>query len=40
IALIEELGGFKDPQDLNQLPEITYLEWEEWIQKGIIISIQ
>jgi len=40
IVLKEELGGFKDPQDLNQLPEITYLEWEEWIQKGIIINIQ
>ena len=28
IALREELGGFKDPQDLTQLPEITNLERE------------
>ena len=39
IALRDELGGFKDPQDLLQLPEITNLEWEEWIQQGIIITI-
>jgi len=30
IALRKELGGFKDPQDLTQLPEITNLKWEEW----------
>jgi len=29
IASREELGGFKNPQDLTQLPEITNLEWEE-----------
>lgn len=23
-------GGFKDPQDLLQLPELTTLDWEEW----------
>jgi len=27
IALREELGGFKEPQALTQLPEITNLEW-------------
>jgi phosphatidylserine/phosphatidylglycerophosphate/cardiolipin synthase-like enzyme len=37
IALREELGGFKDPQALTQLPEITNLEWEEWKEQGIII---
>jgi len=31
IILRDELGGFKDPQDLTQLPEITNLEYEEWI---------
>ncbi len=40
IALREELGGFKEPQDLTQLPEITNLEWEEWKEEGIIISIE
>jgi phosphatidylserine/phosphatidylglycerophosphate/cardiolipin synthase-like enzyme len=40
IALREELGGFKNPQDLTQLPEITTLEWEEWEEQGIIISIK
>jgi len=40
IALREELGGFKEPQDLTQLPEIINLEWEEWKEEGIIISIE
>ena len=39
IALREELGGFKEPQDLAQLPEITNLEWEEWEEQGIMITI-
>jgi len=39
IALREELGGFKDPQDLIQLSEITTLEWEEWKEQGIIITV-
>jgi len=33
-------GGFKEPKDLLQLPEITNLEWEEWKEQGIIISIE
>ena len=37
IFLREELGGFKDPQALLQLPEITTLEWEEWKEQGTII---
>ena len=40
IALREELGGFKNPQDLTQLPEITTLDWKEWIQEGIVITAQ
>jgi len=36
----EELGGFKNPQDLLQLPEITTLEWEEWEEQGIVITTQ
>jgi len=39
IALREELGGFKEPQDLNKLKEITNLEWEEWKEEGIIITV-
>jgi phosphatidylserine/phosphatidylglycerophosphate/cardiolipin synthase-like enzyme len=40
IILREELGGFKDPQDLLQLPELTNLEWEEWEEEGIKINIE
>jgi len=40
IALREELGGFKELQDLTQLPEITNLEWEEWKEEGIIFNIE
>ena len=39
IALRENLGGFKSPQDLTQLPEITNLEWQEWAEEGTIITI-
>jgi len=39
IVLREELGGFKEPQGLAQLPEITNLEWEEWKEQGIIIIV-
>jgi len=39
IVLREELGGFKDPQDLTQLPGITNLEWGEWKEEGIIITV-
>jgi len=38
IALREELGGFKEPQDFTQLPELTTLEWNEWKEEGIIIN--
>jgi phosphatidylserine/phosphatidylglycerophosphate/cardiolipin synthase-like enzyme len=40
IALREELKGFKELQDLAQLPEITDLEWEEWKEEGIKINIE
>jgi len=40
IALRENLGGFKDPKDLLQLPEITNLEWEEWKEEGITIRVK
>jgi DNA uptake protein ComE-like DNA-binding protein len=39
IALREKLGGFKDSKDLTQLPEITNLEWKEWEEEGIMITI-
>ena len=32
-------GGFKEPQDLLQLPEITYLEWQEWEEERININV-
>ena len=40
IALRDILGGFKEPQALTQLSEITNLEWEEWEEQGIIINIE
>jgi len=40
IVLREELGGFKEPKYLTQLPEITNPEWEEWKEEGIIFSIK
>ena len=39
ITLREDLGGFKDPQALIQLPEITDLEWREWKEEGIEITV-
>jgi len=40
IALREELRGFKEQQDLTQLPEITNLEWGEWKEQSIIIMVE
>jgi phosphatidylserine/phosphatidylglycerophosphate/cardiolipin synthase-like enzyme len=40
IALREELKGFKELQDLAQLLEITNLEWEEWEEEGVIITVE
>ncbi|MBA7498374.1 Cardiolipin synthase B [subsurface metagenome] len=39
IALREELGGFKELQDLTQLPEIATLDWNEWEEQKIIIIV-
>ena len=39
IALSEELGRFEEPKGLLQLPELTKLEWKEWEEQGIIITI-
>lgn len=39
VALKDELGAFKDPQALTQLSEITNLDWKEWKEEGIIISV-
>ena len=33
-------GGFKDPPDLPHLSEFTNLEWEEWREQGIIITVE
>ncbi len=40
IALREELGGFKEPKELTQLPDLTNLDWREWIQEEIVITVQ
>jgi len=40
ITLREELGGFKEPQGLAQLPEITSLEWQQWAEEGITIRVK
>jgi len=32
-------GGFKDPQDLLQLSELTNLDLLEWREEGIIITV-
>jgi len=37
IILREELGGFKDPEDLLQFTEITDLEWQK---ERIIITVK
>jgi hypothetical protein len=34
------LGGFKEPKGFTQLPEITSLEWQEWKEEGIIITVK
>jgi len=34
-----QCGGFKEPKDLLQLPELTNLDWREWTEKGIVIII-
>ena len=34
-----QCGGFKRPKDLLQLPEFTNLDWEEWKEEGIVISV-
>ena len=39
ITLRDEVGGFKEPKDLTQLPETTNLEWEEWEEEGIEITV-
>ena len=35
-----QCGGFKEPKDLLQLPELTTLEWQEWKEQGIIITAE
>ena len=38
-TLRNDTGEFKEPQDLAQLPEISNLEWKEWKEHEIIISV-
>jgi len=39
IALRNKLGGYKEPQVLIQLPEITNLEWKEWEEERKVIIV-
>jgi len=34
-----QCGGLKEPKGLLQFPEFTNLEWREWKEKGIIITV-
>jgi len=40
ITLRNDTGGFKEPQDLLQLPELANLDWQEWEKEGIIFSVE
>ena len=41
IVLRDSLSGrFKEPQEILQLPELTNLEWQEWKEQGIIITVK
>jgi len=40
IILRDELGGFKDPKDLLILPELINLDWKEWVEEGIKITVE
>ena len=40
ITLRKELGGFKESLNLLQLPELTNLNWQEWKEQGIIITVK
>ncbi len=35
-----QCGGFKETKDLLQLPELTNLDWREWEEEGIVISVK
>ena len=35
-----QCDGFKEPQDILQLPELTNIEWKEWEEEGIAFSVK
>jgi len=35
-----QCNGFKEPQDILQLPELTNIDWKEWEEEGIIFSVK
>jgi len=41
ITLRDSLSrGFKEPKDLLRLSELTNLEWREWEEEGVIITVE
>ncbi len=34
-----KMNGFKNPTDITFLFEIGTIEWEEWIERGIVIVV-
>ena len=38
IDLREELGGFEEPEDLLELPELNNLDWQEWKEENMVIT--
>jgi len=40
IILKEELVGFKEPQYLLQLPEVTNPDWRGWKEEGMIFNFE
>ncbi|MCK4339192.1 MAG: FxLYD domain-containing protein [Candidatus Cloacimonetes bacterium] len=35
----KDMNGFKNPRDITFLFEIGTIEWEEWIERGIVIIV-
>ena len=40
IILSDELEGFKEPENLLKFTEITNLDWQEWKEERIKITVK